>query len=105
MPGVTLTPADDRQTREVSLGEPITLRLPENPSTGYTWKIEPDDGLNVRSDAYTAEPPGIIGGGGTHSFQLEATRPGTFRLRALLRQEWLGDSSAIEQHEFILNVR
>jgi len=44
-------------------GEAIKFQLRENPSTGFTWEIEEQNGLRV-SDTYESGParkPGLLG--------------------------------------------
>ena len=56
-----LLTANDRERRvEVSAGTVVTVRLPEEATTGYRWTIEAGEGLEQAGDR--VEPPGAIGG-------------------------------------------
>lgn len=82
---------EDRGKRiEVSLSSRVTLRLPENPSTGYRWELQSlaGDILEIHGDHY--QPPAVLfpGAGGIHIFEFIAHAPGQALLRLRLTRPW-----------------
>lgn len=69
-----------RKTIPTRPGEPVRVRLPEDPSTGYTWTSSADAGIAVGAEWF--EPPGMgaAGTGGFHVWDLRgiAGGPQTF---------------------------
>ena len=52
-----------KESYHMETGEAIKFQLRENPSTGFTWEIEEQNGLRV-SDTYESGParkPGLLG--------------------------------------------
>ena len=52
-----------KESYNMETGEAIKFQLRENPSTGFTWEIEEQNGLRV-SDTYESGParkPGLLG--------------------------------------------
>ena len=86
MATVTLTEADAGRTVPVAPGEPMVVRLAENPTTGYRWSIPM--GLEVAADTYErgseAGSPRVAGAGGQRVLTLIAPAQPTraeFRLQ------------------------
>jgi len=86
-------------TINVTVREPFTLLLEENPTTGYRWNIDVDTGLEVISSEYARNNPTRIGGGGVRRFVLLTDKAGEYKLRAKLWRQWLGDSSTTKRCE------
>jgi inhibitor of cysteine peptidase len=89
------------QTVAVRSGETLTLRLPENPTTGYRWEVESFGSLKPVGDAYEgggASP----GSAGARSFQWVAA-PGVHQLALVLRREWAPSDQPLER--FAMTVR
>lgn len=83
-------------TVTVAPGTPIVLVLPSNPTTGYSWIVTslPDPG-HVSLDSpiegvYVATPvgSGIVGSGGTQSWDLHATKAGTTSIALAYARSW-----------------
>lgn len=89
---ITVSKADHNTTRELEVGENFEIRLPENPTTGYTWaavKI-PEGLLRSESESFEAETadPRIVGRGGTKVMVFKALRAGSGELELRLRRPW-----------------
>jgi inhibitor of cysteine peptidase len=70
----------------VKRGEMITVRLPANPSTGYSWYFfSGNDPWKLKGRQYTQTPanPRLVGVGGEETFTFETTTPGTGYLRLI----------------------
>lgn len=100
-----LTVADEGSSREAKVGQPVTLRLEENPTTGYRWSLsaEPASAVEMLDSPYT--PGGTApGAGGMREFHLRTLAPANVHLHLKLWREWQGEGSAVERREFVLQV-
>ncbi len=86
MAELALTEADSGKTVEVGVGDTLSVRLPEKPSTGYRWSARRAVGL--RQAATRAEPAAALGGEGYRVFEFRAARAGRLELRLENRREW-----------------
>ena len=61
----------------VRVGEPVVLRLEENPTTGYRWRLKnfPEGKLRVISDKFTVAGD-ALGAGGIREFVFEPLQAG-----------------------------
>lgn len=64
-------PDDNGRLLDVDVGDTVIIRLPENPSTGYTWQYVLDENIaEVRRDDF--EPlDNVPGKGGTRLLELK----------------------------------
>jgi len=84
---------DSGRTVQVKQGETLSLRLAENPTTGYRWSVVSSGGLELVSDQNEA---GIgIGAGGMRVIQWVGRRAGTYELQLKHWREWEGEASVI----------
>lgn len=106
MAEIVLTLADDGTTRDATVGESVTLRLRETPSTGYRWNLEPStpDAVEGLESRWIAAAGSAVGGEGERVFHLRLTAKGEVVLRLKLWREWQGEGSIVQRHEFILRV-
>lgn len=93
---VRLDEGANGSTFTVAPGTPIVLVLPANPTTGYSWTITslPDPG-HVSLDSpiegtytATAAASGIVGSGGSQSWDLHATKAGTTSMALAYARPW-----------------
>lgn len=77
-------------TVQVSPGSTITVKLQENPTTGYRWNMSVSSGLRVVNDTYIpSDPTGqLVGSGGTRVWDIAADGPGTQQIRAMYHRSW-----------------
>lgn len=68
--------SDNNKTVNVKSGETFTVTLEENPSTGYAWNISVTSGLTIINDTYLPTNTSLVGAGGLHEWQVEATDTG-----------------------------
>jgi inhibitor of cysteine peptidase len=64
------------QTVTLPLGTTFIVWLQENPTTGYSWNVTVTDGLTITSDAYIPPTSGLIGAGGSHTWNVLTTKIG-----------------------------
>lgn len=73
----------------VARGDRITVRLDENPSTGYLWSAAvTGDILEVQSSALLPGPTTSPGAGATRVIVFSSARPGTGQVRFTLARAW-----------------
>lgn len=101
-----LTSADHDRTAEPRVGERLAVRLPENPSTGYTWAIDETDRRLLALDGtdYTAPVEGSVGARGQRTFTLTARQPGEVALKLKYWRFWEGDASVTERYTVNLRI-
>ena len=98
-----LTDQDSGLTIHIKLGEVVTVRLNENPTTGYSWMVETYGGLEKIDDYLEAvETGGAIGAGGVHVFQFRTTCSCSCELHIKNWREWEGESSVLAR--FFVNI-
>ena len=98
-----LTERDSGRTLVVALGDTITVRLGENPTTGYQWTVETAEGLQGTGDRF--EPGAAIGASGNRELKFLAKRAGACRLRLKHWREWEGESSVTHRFQVDFSVR
>jgi inhibitor of cysteine peptidase len=96
------------QGREISapLGETITLRLQENPTTGYRWALDSAGQLQTVQNIFIPPDTGQpVGAGGTRVLQFKAARLGSHIIRLRLCRPWEGAGSALQHFNAAIVVR
>jgi inhibitor of cysteine peptidase len=87
----------------VSVGDTVTLRLPENATTGYVWSVSDlGPGLVLDEDRIVPSRDGAPGAAGEHLFQLRADRSGEWRVDLRLARDW--ESDALEERQIRVRV-
>ena len=109
-PKLALTKQDSGKTITVHQGDIISIRLRENPSTGYTWNCNHPDqtgttSLNLVSSTYVQDPapPGFTGVPGNRLCLFQAQKTGTVQLTLKYLRSWSGDPS--DQFDITVNVQ
>ncbi len=76
---------DSGRTVPLGVGQGLTIRLPENPTTGYAWNASVTDGLLIVDSAYTPDPhpTNMVGVGGTRTWTVRGVRAGTQQFDAV----------------------
>lgn len=71
------------------LGQPFILEFHENPSTGYSWKLQITSGIKIIKDSYSNKcQEGITGCGGMRTFVLEGIKKGNQEIIAINGRPW-----------------
>lgn len=85
-----LGPEHNGAVLTAKVGEPVTIRVPENPTTGYRWRLELDrDRIQVTLDQFEG-PDQPRGAPGMRLFALLPTRPGIAAVRLVKERKWEG---------------
>jgi inhibitor of cysteine peptidase len=92
------------ETYDVPVDAEIRLKLPENPTTGYTWQLSVTQGLVVQNESYQPDDltGKLIGSGGTHLWIMRAVQPGMQTVSGVYSRPW--ESAAGNQTSFTLNL-
>jgi inhibitor of cysteine peptidase len=87
MPDIELR--DHTPRVSVTQGDRITVRLNENPSTGYQWSAAPTgDILEVASSEFAPGPTTSPGAGGARVIVLRSARAGHGQVHFTLARSW-----------------
>jgi len=78
------------ETHNISLDAEIQLRLPENPTTGFTWNLSVTPGISILNDTYIPDDTSgkLVGSGGTHIWTLKVLQPGEQVISGVYRRSW-----------------
>ena len=97
----------DGDTIDIHVGEAITLEIPENPTTGYSWEysFSEDSTVLVIEDRYIpAEGNGMAGAGGVHFYKLKGIEEGDTVMTFRYRRPWEKDTEIAETRRLHLHV-
>ena len=78
----------NKATVNLALNSTVTLKLNENPTTGFQWNLTTTPGLVVTADNYQPAAPQLMGSGGVHTWDMKAVRTGTEEVKAVYRRSW-----------------
>ncbi len=77
---------------EAKTGETFTIKLEENPTTGYQWSIAVSDESVVMLDKDDYEPDDqsgeLVGSGGTRVLTFKALKAGTATIGMVYERSW-----------------
>jgi inhibitor of cysteine peptidase len=87
---LVVTEEQNKAVVTVQQGNIITVKLPENPTTGYQWNLTTTPGLQVMDDTYvSSDTTGkLMGAGGTRIWEIKATAPGEQKINAVYMRTW-----------------
>jgi inhibitor of cysteine peptidase len=108
---IVLGPADRGGRIEIRAGDTVTVRLPENPTTGYQWQIAADSSAPLGAIAslihqnFSPAATSAAGAGGERTLVFEAKAPGEASLRLLSKPSWRGDEAAAQDFTIDLVVK
>ena len=72
----------------MGLNGTITLKLKENPTTGFQWNLTTSPGLVVTADHYLPSAPQLTGSGGVRTWDMKAVQTGTQEIKAVYMRSW-----------------
>jgi len=100
-----ITEADHGKTVDLKKGDALTIRLPENPTTGYRWSLDEHDASALEPTAGPGfESSGsAVGAGGGRTLSFLAKTPGEYSLALNLRRPW--EKQVPPGKTFAVNVR
>jgi inhibitor of cysteine peptidase len=100
---IQVSEADAGKTIAAKPGETIVVHLDENPTTGYQWnvQVEPPGPWQLVTSSFSPPPAGLVGGGGTRVWLLQAVHGGKAHVAFELRRRW-GDQKPLKHLDFEL---
>ena len=103
----TLTQADSGKSIVVAPGDLITIRLPENPTTGYRWAVDKADtaAVSLQNEDFTPPAGGGVGAGGEKTVTFEAKKAGSAEITLKRWRDWEGDASITDRFGVTVQVR
>ncbi len=106
MAEVAVTREDNGRVVVAKVGDVISVHLPENPTTGYSWAIDSVDAKRLEADAPTYHSEGAgLGAGGARSWNFRARAPGRARVGLKRWRHWEGDDSVVERFAVTLDIK
>lgn len=93
---------DNNTTVAMKKNTTFSIKLDENPTTGYTWDISSSQGLNILESTYTANDTGLTGSGGIHEWHFNAAREGMQGFRAVYCRPWMNLTG--DEQVYILHI-
>lgn len=100
------TAADSGKTVPLGLQQTLSIRLPENPTTGFVWNATVTDGLVIVDTAYSpdAQATGMVGVGGTRNWTVRGAKAGTQQFSAVYARPWETNQTAADQFNLTVQV-
>lgn len=107
MSEIVILDSDRGKMFEVQVGDIVTIRLAENPTTGYHWEIGGIDDrfVEFQSSDYLVAPEAGIGAGGTRTFHFKAKSAGTAQIQLRRRRSWEAEDRVIEHFTVNIQIR
>jgi len=97
-----LTGANSGKPMTLRRGQPASVELQTNASTGYTWKVDADRGIRVTLVAMVATRPGMVGAPSVATYRVIGTRRGTYRIVFRYMRPWEG--KAVRTSTYIVRI-
>lgn len=99
--------AANGQTVNVKVGEPITLNIAGNITTGYSWNVSEIDTsiLQQNGDPDYKADSSLAGAGGMYTFKFNAVAAGTTTLKLAYLRTWETGTPPIKTYELTVDVK
>lgn len=92
----------------LSIGQPLTLSLPSNPSTGYRWRVQSAAAqvlTPLGPEVYSnPEAGGMVGSAGQSTWRFRAREAGEGRLLLVYQQPWDTETAPAETFDCQITV-
>ena len=89
-------------TISLDKGTVFTIKLDENPSTGYSWNATMTSGITVLNSTYISGG-NMPGAGGVHEWNIQVTSTGAQEFNAVYERPWEKFGNETQYH-LIINV-
>lgn len=87
---IPLTGANSGKATTLRRGQPASVELQTNASTGYGWTVDADRGIKVTLLKTVATRPGIVGAPSIATYRVVGTRRGAYRIVFRYARPWEG---------------
>jgi predicted secreted protein len=98
---------DEKETKvqliHARVGEPFTISIPANPTTGYNWTADYDYVLLAQGTAiYEMSPSRALGSGGTSVFVFTPMKPGKTTIYFVYKRSW--ENIVADTRSFLVDI-
>ena len=103
-----LSEADNGKQVSLPAGSQLSLRLPGNPTTGYTWEVQAVDASILQQlgePGYQSDRPQLVGSGGTLTLNFKALKPGTTRLLLVYHRPFEANVAPLKTFDVTVTVK
>ena len=103
-----LSEADNGKQVSLPVGGQLAVRLPGNPTTGYTWEVQALDASILQQlgePGYQSDQPQLVGSGGTLTLAFKALKPGTTRLLLVYRRPFEANVAPLKTFSVMVTVK
>jgi inhibitor of cysteine peptidase len=101
---VTITDKDKDAKVELAKGDKLLVKLPANPSTGFTWMVAKEDDKLKSAGKPDYEPADkdkkVVGGGGTQTFTFTAKAAGEVEVEMQYKRPFEKDKEPAKTFKF-----
>lgn len=108
LPTLYVAKSDDGKTVDAHVGQTVTVRLPENPTTGYTWHVESvDRDLGAPDASYQpndSDSDRVGGASGDGTFTWKLFKPAIGSHAVTFKKSRGAEGTAADHFKFVLNV-
>jgi inhibitor of cysteine peptidase len=107
---VTITDKDKDAKVELAKGDKLLVKLPANPTTGFTWVVASGESDTLRAKgkpAYEAadKDKKVVGGGGTQTFTFDAGSAGEVEIVLHYKRPFEKDKEPAKTYKFKVIVK
>lgn len=90
---------------DLKAGELVTIRLEENPTTGYSWNMSFTPGLELMKDEFfSSADTELVGAGGVHEWTFKASSAGQYNVSGIYKRPWEEITGDEDTFNLTLNV-
>ena len=104
---VSLSEKDAGKSMELKQGDILIITLEGNPTTGYTWMMQPVDHplLEQVGEPQVTPASDLLGAPGVMALRFKAVQPGQANLKLVYARPWEADTPPEKTFEVSLTVR
>lgn len=90
---------------DLKAGELVTIRLEENPTTGYSWNMSFTKGLElIKDEFFSSAGTELVGAGGVHEWTVKANSTGQYNVSGIYKRPWEGITGDEDTFNLTLNI-
>ena len=97
-----LAGANSNKPMTLRRGQPASVELQSNASTGYSWKVDADRGISVTLVATVATRPGMVGAPSVATYRVVGAKRGTYRIVFRYMRPW--DGKAVRTLTYLVRI-
>ena len=96
----------DAERKAIGVGEEFVVKLPANPSTGYSWDVKRmPKKLELIDKEFEQEEPIMPGKGGMQVLTFKALEPGRATLELQYKRPWEKDKEPAEVKRYLVTIK